>query len=183
MSSIKIEHFNKIVPDAYHGTSKANADKIIKSGFEISIGDDQYLGQGVYFFEGSRSSAERWANRSYHLPDCAVIQAMLNLGRCLDFHIPEHVEFIILAKDEILKRQAALPGTNPEKRKIITDGVVVNFLAKLAVIDTVRASQIIPKSKKPLIISKTFPGSHFYNPQLLIICVRNLASIVDLKIV
>ncbi len=53
----------------YHGTSTANANAIIKEGFKMSKGDEQWLGDGVYFFIKGISQhpdiqAEDWANVS-----------------------------------------------------------------------------------------------------------------------
>ncbi|GET30017.1 hypothetical protein [Prolixibacter sp. SD074] len=50
----------------HHGTSHRSAKLIIKSNFELSIGDDEWLGNGVYFFIKGISSkpdeqAKKWA--------------------------------------------------------------------------------------------------------------------------
>jgi hypothetical protein len=50
----------------YHGTSLNSATKIVDSNFSLSVGDDEWLGSGVYFFiEGISSKpeiqAEKWA--------------------------------------------------------------------------------------------------------------------------
>lgn len=50
----------------YHGTSISNAGEIIKNGFEISKGDEEWIGDGVYFFLNGLSTkpedqAEKWA--------------------------------------------------------------------------------------------------------------------------
>lgn len=50
----------------FHGTSLRSAKLIISSNYELSVGDDEWLGNGVYFFiEGISSKpekqAEEWA--------------------------------------------------------------------------------------------------------------------------
>jgi uncharacterized lipoprotein YehR (DUF1307 family) len=50
----------------YHGTSISSAKEIIKSNYDLSIGDKEWLGNGVYFFiEGINSKpdeqAKNWA--------------------------------------------------------------------------------------------------------------------------
>ncbi|WCC41982.1 hypothetical protein PJJ26_11065 [Tenacibaculum finnmarkense] len=50
----------------YHGTSISSAKEIIKSNYDLSIGDKEWLGNGVYFFiEGISSKpneqAKNWA--------------------------------------------------------------------------------------------------------------------------
>lgn len=52
--------------NGFHGTSLKSAELIINSNFKPSIGDDEWLGNGVYFFISSISSkpeqqAEEWA--------------------------------------------------------------------------------------------------------------------------
>lgn len=52
--------------DGFHGTSLKSAKEILKSNFELSIGDVEWLGNGVYFFVTGISSkpeeqAEKWA--------------------------------------------------------------------------------------------------------------------------
>jgi hypothetical protein len=176
--SSPLKHIEKIVPDAYHGTSKTNARRIQNSGFRISDGSHQYLGSGVYFFEGSMLSALQWAKRSFPSIECTVLHAIVNLGICLDFHNPEHADFIVEMKEAIVTRQKTLPADDPNRFSPITDAVVINGLADLVQIDTVRASYVSIKSGR-----KIFPGSHFFNPQQLIICVRNLDRILGLKII
>jgi hypothetical protein len=182
VSSFGILHVRKIVPDAYHGTSKGRAEKILREGFQITAGDEQYLGDGVYFFEGSQADAIAWAERRFRGGKCAVIQATINLGRCLDLHNPENAELILDSRRAIEERQSRLPDNDAQKRLQITDGLIINFLAQRLPFDTVRASQItgFPKSGSP---KKMFSGSHFYNPQRLIVCVRNLSSILSLKVI
>ncbi|WP_246124856.1 hypothetical protein [Algibacter pacificus] len=50
----------------YHGTSISSAKEILKSNYDLSIGDKEWLGNGVYFFiEGISSKpngqAKNWA--------------------------------------------------------------------------------------------------------------------------
>ncbi|HKP38180.1 MAG TPA: hypothetical protein VJT71_15080 [Pyrinomonadaceae bacterium] len=174
MSSHEIEFFDKIVPDAYHGTSKASAAVILRDGFAASVGPKNYLGDGVYFFEGARTYAVNWAQKRYGLQS-VVLHAIINLGYCLDFHIPEHVRLIQKWRDglhqEVVRRKAAGRPTWQ-----ITDAFVINLIAKKVEIDTVRAVWLPSKSKK------IFSGSHFIAGQL-IICVRNLKSVLSVKMV
>lgn len=56
----------RILFEGFHGTSLKSAKEILKSNFELSIGDDEWLGNGVYFFISGISSkpneqAEKWA--------------------------------------------------------------------------------------------------------------------------
>ncbi|HMF13699.1 MAG TPA: hypothetical protein VKE94_15380 [Gemmataceae bacterium] len=42
-----------------------------------------WLGQGIYFWEGSRSQAEAWAELQFG-DDADVLEVEIDLGRCLD---------------------------------------------------------------------------------------------------
>lgn len=57
---------NMIEIEGFHGTSFAAANEIIKSNYESSKGDKEWLGDGVYFFlkginENPRDQAKKWA--------------------------------------------------------------------------------------------------------------------------
>jgi len=177
MSSFNIEYTEKIVPDAFHGTSKTNAQDIIQNGFSPSRGKDQYLGDGVYFFESSRTDAEIWAKRTNLPADCAVIQATINLGRCLDLFNPEHEGILRETSVRLQKEINGKRNKSKGNREIlITDALTVNLVAKLGSIDTVRA--IYPTGSQ----KKIYRGSHFTSRYQIFICVKNMASILSLKV-
>jgi len=100
---IKFE--DKVIPDAYHGTSKAFAENIIRmKKFQPSSGDHCYLGDGIYFFETGKEHAKWWARKQYPGTQIAVIIAVVQLGRCLDLGNPEHIGLVSFTRDEIKKR-------------------------------------------------------------------------------
>jgi hypothetical protein len=177
MSLLNIEYTEKILPDAYHGTSKAKAQNIMQNGFTPSTGPGQYLGDGVYFFESSITDAEDWARRNNAPADCAVIQAAINLGRCLDLFNPEH--------EQILRETAARLQDDMNRRRnrgighrefLVTDALTISLVSKLVSIDTVRAIYPVGTQKK------VFRGSHFVSRYQIFICVKNMASILRLKV-
>jgi hypothetical protein len=169
MKSIQSKYPDKTVPDAYHGTSKDNAEKIEKEGFNPSTGEDDFLGNGVYFFESSEWHAKNWARRRHK--DIGVIIAEIRLGNCLELNNKEHRDLI---------RETAV-GLVKSGYKDITDTVVINFITVKwpSMIDTVRASYLGPKFQHA---KKIFPGSRFYDFQQLMICVKNLNNIISYDI-
>lgn len=171
-----IELTDKIVPDAYHGTSRDRAEVIVRDGFTASSGDAQYLGDGVYFFESARGYAAEWAAKSFPGMPIAVIHATINLARCLDLHVPEYAgmvqKYAQKLQIEVIRR--ASPGNPP---KPITESFVINFIAVLTDIDTIRAG------RSPGTAAKLFPGSHWRIRQEIMICVRNLSCILTVRIV
>lgn len=163
---LRIKYKDRIVPDAYHGTSLETARRIIREGrFKLSKGSHQFLGDGIYFYESSRWHAEKWASKRHE--NIGIICAVINLGKCLDLHNYEYIRLLKKVRKKLLQRGI------PE----ITDAVVINFSAKQFEFDTVRATY----SSRNL--DKIFPGSKFWEYSQLIICVRNQDQILRFKLV
>lgn len=71
------------VVTGYHGTSADRGALILSMGrFLVSENDWDWLGHGVYFWEGEVRVHE-WATQRFG-KEAAVIQAKINLGLCLD---------------------------------------------------------------------------------------------------
>jgi hypothetical protein len=168
---IEIEDKQKIVPDAYHGTSQETAEQIQKEErFLPSTGEDQYLGNGVYFFESSEWHARDWARKRCGDGKIGIICAGIDLGRCLDLNNGEHRGFIKTVAIKLAKMSG----------KAVTDALVINFITSYsAKVDTVRASYLGVNYQGG---KKIFPGSHFYDYSQLMICVKNLGNIKKFSI-
>ncbi len=161
----------KIVPDAYHGTSKPAAQKIISTGqFEPSTDPDLYLGDGVYFFESSIQHAIDWARKKFGVTSSlGIIRAAIKMGRCLNLTLPEHQVFCLQVKEEL----------EGYERRDWTDAAVINYIAENIVFpDTVRAV-FLPGAKKA---RKMFPGSHFFKDIQIFICVKSVDNILQKKL-
>lgn len=155
--------YEKIVPDAFHGTSVALSKDIVNEGFKPSTGERQFLGDGVYFFESSIAHARGWARPKFHPGPIAVFRAVVNLGRCLDLHDIEHRELLRKTRDKL-----------QQSGKKITDAFVINFVAEnFHLVDSVRATFSDPK------YGKLFDESKFTAHSQLIICIRNLRNILE----
>lgn len=74
--------------NACHGTTRENAKSILNNGFAYSLGNEHWLGDGVYFFvEGvgytPDRAAELWAEyRAYkqHSQFCSLISSEINVA-------------------------------------------------------------------------------------------------------
>lgn len=164
---LEIKDYQKIIPDAFHGTSLKHVKKILSEGFQISRGSNQYLGDGVYFFESSEWHAKNWAlkNRDRLTEKIAVIQAIINLGHCYDLHNEEYRKLARETKDNL----------NRQGNKKITDAVVINFLAtKFTTIDSVRMTYVSTEYGQG---QRIFEGSRFFEYVQLMICVRKIENI------
>lgn len=92
-----------------HGTNEANVCNILKNGFETSIGNYHWYGEGVYFFiEGVNDNitylAEQWAKdqafdkktKSYKYRKYAVLEAHVDSknDRTVDLRVKESLEIV-----------------------------------------------------------------------------------------
>src|SRR5437667_3177918 len=94
ITRLHFPEYEKIVPDAYHGTDVANIESINANGFRIGTGADLYLGDGIYFFEGSKWHAENFLKQQNANCKVAIYRCTINLGRCLDLNNEDHKEAI-----------------------------------------------------------------------------------------
>lgn len=76
----------------FHGTDQSVVDNLIQGKGDLTIKANPYdwLGHGIYFWENSPSRAMEWAielsrKPKTHIKKPAVVGAIIELGRCLDF--------------------------------------------------------------------------------------------------
>jgi len=108
----------------FHGCDQKIADSVIKKGGTLNQSENKYdwLGHGIYFWEGDVSRAQEWAegNRKVNTP--TVVGAIIKLGNCLDLLDTEHTQKIKEVY-EILERETNAVGEAlPTNRKIDTNG-------------------------------------------------------------
>lgn len=132
-----IQTMNSFV--GYHGTDNANVDSILTGGMDPSLGDDEWLGDGTYFFiEGlSRTpevQAEQWAIvsawdselRKNKYDKYSVLKADIDVDDeyFLDLTTAEGLEVFYYIK-ETLKRR--LKRRSKPNRICFIDGIVINM--------------------------------------------------------
>jgi hypothetical protein len=94
---------------AYHGTSRAIAERIFAGEpFGVSRNDHDWLGAGIYFWEGGADRARKWATEK-HRADAAVVGALIQLGRCYDLMDTKYTRD--LAEGAKAFDQIEFPGT------------------------------------------------------------------------
>lgn len=127
----------QITFDAFHGTSMESATLIVSSNFVLSLGDKEWLGDGVYFFiEGISSKpieqAKQWAiaeawdntNKCYKYNKYGVIQSNI---------IVDEDKFLDLTKEDGVEILAYILECHQNKIKRINkkfdylDGTLINF--------------------------------------------------------
>jgi hypothetical protein len=70
----------------FHGGEEAVFDRVIKHGAAISGNENDYdwLGHGIYFWEGNYECAMQWAKQDNGMAKPSVIGTLINLGNCID---------------------------------------------------------------------------------------------------
>lgn len=87
-------HTSSEIVFGYHGCDQSVADNVIKKSQSLGISENVYdwLGHGIYFWEGSYDRALNWAKNHPKVKDPAVIGVVIKLGNCLDLLDTEHTE-------------------------------------------------------------------------------------------
>lgn len=165
---MEIGEYQRVIPDAYHGTDRRNAAGIMRSDFKISHSERNHLGTGVYFYDGSMAYAKEWARRKVGPQgEIAVIRATISMGRCLDLQ-DRGVEELV---------RVTIEGFRESGWKYVPLPVIVNHLAERHDIETVRAVQTNLASGR---IDKDQP---YYWVTRIVICVRRLENIGERQLV
>jgi len=129
---------NTITLEGFHGTSSINADAILKMGFKSSLGDEEWLGDGVYFFtEGispPQNNAVKWAiaqswdnvRRRHTHNDYSVIKADITVERdnFLDLTSVEGIEFFNYLRNKYV--ESVKKGKVKPKNLDFKDGHIIN---------------------------------------------------------
>ena len=174
----------------YHGCDAVLGEAILRGEKSLLPGDNDYdwLGTGIYFWEGDPKRALEWArfaklNPKRHktkIEHPFVLGAIINLGTCLDLTESDSLEklkrayTIFESQDRVKpKNEGSLP--NPGRRKL--DFAVVNFLHDLLdlagepAFDSVRA--LFPEG------DELYPDAGFLDRTHVQLAVRKESSIVS----
>jgi hypothetical protein len=120
----------------YHGCDRSVAERLIAGEpFQASSNNYDWLGAGVYFWEGDPARAMQWAEkirtRTGKITDPAVVGAVIDLGLCLDLTTQSSLDVTRSAHDGLAKIMLAAGETMPtnidELRRPL-DCAVLNYL-------------------------------------------------------
>lgn len=172
----------------FHGCDKLTADKIL-SGQDPHLTPSQksydWLGSGIYFWEGNLARAWDWANARKaegKIAEPAVLGAIIDLRHCLDLFDLQAMDQVKQAYESLVVMIAAsgIPfpanaGKTPDKAGRNLDCAVLNALHKLrqdnkqVPYDSVRGPFL---EGDPI-----YPGAGFNSHSHIQICVRSNACI------
>lgn len=131
----------------YHGCDKAVGMAALQLETELkpSAAGFDWLGQGVYFWEGDPLRAREWANWKRDRGDYSepfVIGAVIDLGNCLDLLVRDNLELLQEAYQGLLEETRAASLEMPQNRNAKDDAfkdMLLRFL-DYAVIEKVHDS-------------------------------------------
>lgn len=104
----------------FHGTSTGSAKEILKSNYELSIGDNHWVGDGVYFFiEGISSKPDEQSKK------WAKTQAWDNLAKKLNY------KFYCIIKSDISVNEDKLLDLTKEDGVEILSYIVRKYEAEI----------------------------------------------------
>lgn len=155
----------------YHGTSAAKGDAIVRDKvFCPSLGDHQWLGDGVYFFE-DYEEAQRWGNRVRKYPQPVVIEALIVSEKIFDLTRIKDLD----KYNGFIARLVEKLGINQRKefKEQFEDGYILNTLCRLEPYDVIRA---VFKSHLALKCLREHDSSII--PVQIQLCVRNCTVIL-----
>ena len=163
----------------YHGTDMLLGEKIVEEKkFHLSLGDDHWLGDGIYFFEDHRE-ALLWAKICRKFPTPVVIEVSIISDRVFDLtKIDDQIRFdefiaVIESKLDNVKKEEL---RQQSKRKGI--GGYINMLYKLEPFEVVRA---VFNSHLRLKYIRSLMSS--LSPAQIQLCVRGHSAILEDSIV
>lgn len=178
----------------YHGCDRAVGEKLVRADqrFRSSKNDYDWLGDGIYFWEGNPQRAQDWARFMAGHPKFKkrvkapfAVGAVVELGNCLDLTEAGSLSLVRTAYEELAESfrysETALPknkSAHSEDEDLVErhlDCAVINFLHDLReeqgseAFDTVRGAFFEGK--------KLYPGARIQSKTHIQLCVRNPAMI------
>lgn len=162
----------------YHGTDETTARSLVDGHpFKASDGDNEWFGQGIYFWEYAPKQAWWWAQHVRNHSRPAVVGAVIRLGQCLDLLDPDNVRTLQAFSAEALKAWKAsgetVPKNNRKYKKL--DCALFNLFYDQArvPIESARAVYVPTGSKQ-----RAWTGSWIYEEAHIQVCVREPKNIL-----
>jgi len=166
----------------FHGTSAKVADDLVAGEpFTPSTSDNEWLGNGVYFWEYAPKQAWWWAKRFNKSANPAVVGAMIRLGNCFDLLDSQNVAVLRRAKEGMMRMMRREKLELPENRRKYKnlDCAVFNYFYRQVEeqgeprIESARAAYVPTESKK-----RIWHASWIYQDTHIQLCIREQKNIL-----
>jgi hypothetical protein len=117
----------------YHGTSRENAESILRNGFRSSNSGGDWLGAGVYFWQDAPKRALEWAKEKHPESPVVVIRSSIRFeeGKTMDLLDTDWFPTLIKAYDEfLLQFNRSVPTQDIKKSHIhALDHEFLNYIS------------------------------------------------------
>lgn len=155
----------------YHGTSKEAADLILKSNYFYSSRDEEeWLGEGVYFFEDDSLQALDWCKKVKKFNGYCILKSDIEAEKVVNMIDKKtYREFSELSKHIKGKYKTR---SDHKPRKLI-NSVIFNIMYNIEKYDIVRAAF-------PIMTEEVADRSNIV-PMQIQLCVRNKECIKSVK--
>jgi hypothetical protein len=135
----------------FHGCDRSTSDRVIQQNIHLSSSENKYdwLGHGIYFWEGSYERALDWAINSNNVSEPSVIGAFIRLGNCLDLLDTAKIDYLKLGY-EILEKEITSLGKALPQNKSFLNGISFNRELDCEVIQRIHRlnNEVIAQSLK-----------------------------------
>ena len=110
----------------FHGCDSSTAAKVINTGQHLSKSSNNYdwLGHGIYFWEGSYERALEWASNK-KVKNPSVIGAFIKLGNYLDLLDSKYVNKLTIAYN-VLETEFSIANKTLPQNQAISHGISFN---------------------------------------------------------
>jgi len=111
----------------FHGCDRSTFNLVVQQGNHLSKSANKYdwLGNGIYFWEGSYERAYLWAKNNSKVSEPSVIGAFIRLGNCLDLLDAAKIDYLKLGY-EILEKEVASLGKALPRNTSVRNGISFN---------------------------------------------------------
>jgi len=128
----------------YHGTTKESSIEILKSGhFRDSLDENEWLGQGVYFFEDDIKQAYNFCVKARRYQSWAILRCDIEAAIVFDLtKVDDFQEFRRIAN--LIKERYTMVDKNNKRRRLL-NSFILNTIYKIYPYDLVRHIFRIPQ--------------------------------------
>lgn len=164
----------------FHGTDEESAEGLVNGDpFKASDRDNEWFGDGIYFWEHAPKQAWWWARSIRKKSQPAVVGALIRLGNCFDLLDSENILTLKKFKAAIERKfeEDNLPLPKNGGKDMRLDCAIFNLLYKASEdsggpIQSARAAHV-PSDKK-----RIWKGSWIREQTHIQICVRDPKNIL-----
>ena len=155
----------------YHGTTISRGESILNNKYYfVSYKEDEWLGNGVYFFEKDINQAVDFCTKARRYDDYIILKSKIEAEICRDLDNLETMKTLERISKEINNRYLKLKDGSPRTLK---NSVILDRLYKIKQYDVV-------KKTFPILKTTNINNTNFIWVQVQL-CVRNIACIKTIE--